>query len=446
MFLARLLSPEDYGLVGIALAVNAIGAIFLNLGLSSAIIQAEQSTQQQLSTIFWLNLSIGLVLFVIISLFAKSISGFYKTPKLENVLIITSLTIPFSTLGSIHNALLVKHMKFKAISIRSSIIALFSGVVGIIMAYNHYGVWALITQTWVNLILGNVILFVMVKFLPSFQFNLRSISDKLKFGKYMFLSGVLESVYSRIDVFLIGKVFSMQTLGLYTRAYSLDNISRHLSASSLLSVLFSKFAQIKNDLPLIQETFLKYYEIIAFLFCMIGGVLFILSPTLFTLLYGNNWLEASVYFQLLLLSSVAYPLSSLMLSAIEARGNSKYFFKVEVIKKIIFLPAYLVAWIWGIKVFLLAVFVSTIFGVIANMVFLYKEIGIEVSRLGLILIKYYITGQLFAIAIYFLMAYHQSHTMVVLSSFVFITGYLVFHALIKSKAWLLTKVHIPFFR
>ena len=194
----------------------------------------------------------------------------------------------------------------------------------------------------------------------------------------MFLSGLLDGIYTRIDIFLIAKVFSPASLGLYTRAQSLDGMIRNLSSGSLLNVLFPTFAKISDDREQLKQMYYQYFQLISFLFCLLAGFFYLSADKLFLLLFGSQWHLSAVYFKILVLAGFAYPLSSLSLSIIEARGNSKNFFKVEIIKKILFLPTYFIAYFYGIIPFLISFVLAMFIATFINVRFLKFELDIKV--------------------------------------------------------------------
>ena len=434
--LARLLSPADYGLVGISAAVNGIGGVFFNFGLSSAIIQSENADKKTLSTVFYLNQSIAIFLWILIATLSNTIENFYKINQLSNVLLVTSLVFVINGALMVPNAMLAKEMKFKSISIISLISNFLSGAIGITMALNQFGVWSLVVQQLCNssiILIGSILV---TKWIPSLMFSINAIKPMLRFGIFMFLSGLLDSIYTRIDIFLIGKLFSPATLGQYTRAQGLEAQVRILSANSLLGVLFPTFTKIKHEKEQLTQLYYKFFELVSFSFCLIGSIFFLSSNKLFLLLFGNQWGESSQYFQLLIIVGFAYPLSSLTLSIIEARGNSKNFLKVEIVKKIIFLPTYFVAFYFGIIYYLYAYIIACIIGTFANVFYLKFEIPITLKNTFFKLFKYFFSSAIIITLIY-LIKYYNNYSNSILNVFLevsfFVTFYLVYHFFTNSK-------------
>lgn len=434
--LARLLTPADYGLVGISAAVNGIAGIFFNFGLASAIIQADKLDKKILSTVFYFNQMIAVSLWLLIFVSADSIEHFYKIDQLSNVLFFTSLVFLINGALMVPNALLSKEMKFKTISLISLASNFLSGTIGIVLALNNFGVWSLVVQQLCNSFFILTGSYFVTRWYPIIFFNIKSIYPMLKFGVFMFLSGFLDSIFSRIDIFLIGKVFSPATLGLYTRAQGLEAQVRILSANSLIGVLFPAFTKIKHNTEELKKLYYRFFELVSFSFCLLGGIFFIGATQLFFLLFGPQWNISAHYFQLLIIVGFAYPLSSLTLSIIEARGNSKSFFRVEIIKKILFTPTYFVAYYYGIEAYLISYIIFCIIGTFVNVLFLTYEIPIKVFDTILQLGRYFISAVSIIVLIYFIqnqMKYVDSLYVVGIEIFVFIATYFVIHQSVKSK-------------
>lgn len=436
IILARLLSPADYGLVGISMAVNGLAGIFLNLGFVSAIIQAKELDNKSLSTAFFLNIGIACFLYGIIFFSAFWVSHYYQLPQLELILKVTALSFIINALNIIPSALMTRGMKFKQMAIISLISSVICGSVGIYLAIHHFGVWSIIYQQLLGGIIIMIGFYISTKWLPLFYFKLQSIKNMLQFGMYMFFSGFLESIYSRIDIFLIAKVFSPASLGLYTRAQGLDGMIRTLSSGSLLNVLFPTFAKIRDDKEQLKTMYYQYFQLISFLFCLLAGIFYIGAEQLFLILFGAQWHVSAVYFKILVIAGFAYPLSSLSLSIIEARGNSKSFFVVEIIKKVLFLPTYFIAYFYGIIPFLISFVIVMFVATFINVRFLKFELAISVWQTIKYLSAYFVPAFTVIVLFHLIQIYFnflESFRIVAFEIVAFIAIYLLINIKIKNK-------------
>lgn len=436
VILARLLTPADFGLVGISMAVNGIAGIFLNLGFVSAIIQAKELDNKSLSTVFFLNMGIAIFIYGSIFFSAPFVSHFYKLPEIDLILKVTAFSFVINALNIIPSALMTREMKFKEMAIVSLLSSLISGSIGIYLAMNNYGVWSIIYQQLLSGIIVLLGFYLFTRWLPILYFKIQTIKKMLKFGMFMFFSGLLDGVYNRIDIFLIAKMFSPTSLGLYTRAQGLDGMIRNLSSGSLLNVLFPTFTKISDDKEQLKQMYYQYFQLISFLFCLLAGIFYLGADKLFLILFGSQWHVSAIYFKILILAGFAYPLSSLSLSIIEARGNSKNFFKVEIIKKILFMPTYFIAYSYGIIPFLISYMVVSFIVTFVNVSFLKYELDISVIQTIKFLSIYFMPSLFIVFSINLFQIYNNinpSLYIVLLEIIAFIVFYFLINKLINSR-------------
>lgn len=438
IILARLLNPADFGMVGISMAVNGIAGIFVNLGFVSAIVQSKELDNKSLSTVFFLNLIIALLMYGLIFTCAYWIENYFLLTGLELIIKVSALSFIVNALNVVPSALLIRNMKFKQMAILSIVSSILSGSLGVYLALEKSGVWSIIYQ---QLIGGTMIMigtYIFTKWLPILYFRFYSIKNMMSFGIYMFLSGLLDGIYSRIDVFLIAKVFNPTSLGLYTRAQSFDNMIRTLSSGSLLNVLFPAFAKIRDDKEKLISVYYHYFRLLSFLFCLLAGIFYLSSEQLFLVLFGSKWHLSAIYFKILVIAGFSYPLSSLSLSIIEARGNSKSFFIVELIKKALFLPTYFIAFYWGIIPFLLSSVFVMYLSTFMNIRFLKYELDISIWQTIKYLSAYYIPT-LFSVLLVEMLNFPTSLQETVIEVFLkvglFIFIYIFINIKIKNKGF-----------
>ena len=445
VLLSMLLTPSEFGIVGIAMAVNAMGGIFLNLGFVNGIIQSKNIDNKMLSTAFYINLCMALIIYFSIFISSKWISIYYGLVDLDKILKISAIAFLFNAMSLISYAQLNREMKFKLIAFVDLISALISGIIGIYLALHNYGVWSIVIQQLVNSIILFFSFFFIKKWIPTLYFKFSSISSLFKFGKFIFLSNLLETVYSRFDILIIAKIFNVNTLGLYTRAQGLELTIRNLSSSSLLNVLFPAFSKIKENLVLLRESYYKYFEIICLLFFFIAGIFFIISEQLFVILFGLNWSQSSIYFKLMILAGFSYPLCNLGVSIIQSRGNSKSVLLYEIFKRIIQIPSYFIAFYYGLQAFLISFIFLGFVNTILNIAIVKKEIDISLIKTIKILLKYLAPSVLIAILIVnsFFNYFQFSNTIfkVTLEVLFYITCYLLFHFFTKSNPLLIIINH-----
>jgi teichuronic acid exporter len=379
VLLTRMLLPAEFGLMGMALVVINIAALFVDIGFSRALIQQKEVTQRQYSTIFFLNLLIALFLTISCYFAAEPLAVFFKQPLITPVFRVLSLTFLFNAINLVPSSILYRQMKFKVLTAISFTSAVISGFTGVLLAFNGYGVWSLVAQTLVNSFLVFVLSFIYVKWFPSLTFNLPSIKPLWNFGSRLFGASFLDMVFVRMDVFLIGKLFPPQMLGFYTRAQSMDTLVKNLSSQSIMSVLFPYIARNQDNRIMLAELFKKYLAYILLFSLALSGLLFVIAEPLFDLLFTSTWSFSAEIFQMLAVVGFAWPVSSLIVSIIEGVGNSKAFLKLEILKKLVFIPVYIFGFWFGIKGFLAFFIVGNLVAVCLNMFFVSKEINVKVA-------------------------------------------------------------------
>lgn len=400
IILTRLLTPQEYGIMGMSMAVIIFAHVFLDLGFNRAIIQQAEVSEIQLSTIFYINACIAGVLTLLCFFIASPLAQFYNQPLIKPVFRILSITFILNGLNLVPSALIYKRMQLKANSILNLIAAFISGVIGVIMAYSRYGIWSLVTQSIINTALILVLTFIYAKWVPIIKFSIHSITPLWEYGSRMFASGVVDIFFTRLDTFVIGKVFSASILGYYSRAQSMDNLVRQFTANTVMGVLFPFIAKYQYDKEYLKKIYLQYLHIIVFASIGISGVLFLIAKHLFIILFTQRWLYSAELFQLISITSYSWPVSSLMCNIIAGVGNSKAFFRLEMLKKAILIPVYIFGFLMGIKGFIYFLIVAAFLAVILNAYYVYLEIDVKMILQIKILLKYYIIGIISCTAYY----------------------------------------------
>jgi teichuronic acid exporter len=436
--LTRLLSVEEFGIMAIVMVVITMAAVFMDLGFNRAIIQQQQISVLQLSTIFYINLGVSFLLMLICFLLAGPLAMFYKQPIIKPLFQVVSISFLLNGLNLVPSALLYKRLKLKANSIILLSASLVSGLIGIIMAYSGYGIWSLVAQSLSSSCIILLLSMAYVKFLPTLQFNFSAIQPLWQYGSRMFASGLLDRLYSRLDSFIIGKIYSAETLGYYYRAQSLEGFVRTFSAGSLMGSLFPYIAKHQNDKPYLKDFYLKYLHAITFSAVGLCGLLFLVAPDLFVLLFTERWLYAAGLFQLMMLAGIVWPLSSLMVNMISGTGNAKDFLLLEVYKKITLFPVYVFGFIFGLKGFILFYVLASFVCLIFNMIFINKDFQVSVFIQVKLIVKYLFTGIIVCTLVWFLLSFIPTNAhlfRIFICSTVFLTLYFFSTFLFKLKGF-----------
>lgn len=331
--LARILTPADYGVTGLIIVFINVANVFVQSGLGSALIQKKNATEDDFSSVFYLNILISLVMMGILFITAPVISSFYQMEILIPVLRVQSLMLLFNAFNVVQNAVLQKNMQFKKLFYASLAAITLSGIFGILFAYLGAGVWALVFQQLINALITSVILWIIVKWRPKCVFKLGNIRQLFKFGSRLLCSGVIDTLYNNIYPLIIGKVYSQAELGYYNRGYQIPNVLVSNLNGSIQGVLFPAFAEYQDNRPRLKQLVRRSIVTSSFLvFPMMAGLAACSEP-LTIILLTEKWLPSVPFMQLSCIIYALWPIHTANLQAINAVGRSDIFLKIEIIKK-----------------------------------------------------------------------------------------------------------------
>ena len=377
IFLARLLMPAEFGLVAMALVFISISQIFADFGLASALIQNSNNTSLTYSSVFYLNIVVGIILFLLFWFLAPGIGDFYANEKIATLVRYLSLNFIFSSFNQVQQTILRKNIEFRKISLRATLAQTLSGIIAIMMAYNGWGVYALVAQNLLGSVFGTLLLWQVAEWKPRLEFSWHEVRKLSGFSVYVFLSYVTGKLTSQLDTLIVGKAFSPATLGLYSRATSLNSLVTTFSSGSISKISFSLLSHIKDDKERFIRAYLKLLELVAFAsFCLSGALIFA-GADIINILFGDNWTPSIFIFQILVLKSFTYPISLLIVSVFWAGGKSKESFWYGIVGKIIAIIPLLVAVGWGFNPFLYAVVMAAILNWILTNWFVSISFGIS---------------------------------------------------------------------
>lgn len=333
--LAHLLSPDDFGLIAMLLVFTSLGAVLMDAGFGTALIQRQETSEDDETTVFIFNVCAGLLGGGILWISAHGIAAFYHQRELEQLTCAIAWVLPLSALGAVPDALLTQKLEFRARAKAQIISSVVSGLVAVIAAFKGFGVWSLVIQALIASGLRTACLWVFSRWRPSGHFNTRSFKQLFGFGGFMLLSGLLNTVSVRLQSLLIGKFFDSGTLGYYSLAQNTTSAPTSLIGALLSRVGLPVFSKLADDKQRLREALRTSLGVSMFVFvpCMVG--LAIVARPLINSVYGMRWESASPIVSLLALGGALWPLHVLNLAALSAQGHSNRFFYLEVLKNII---------------------------------------------------------------------------------------------------------------
>ncbi|HEY0906174.1 MAG TPA: lipopolysaccharide biosynthesis protein [Methylophilus sp.] len=349
--LARLLTPEDFGAVALLAVIAGLAGIFVDGGFSFALIQRQDATHDDESSVFWINILIACVLFGLLLSTAPLIARFLGMPTLELLMLPFAATIVVGAASSVHVALLTKKLAFRTLGIVNALAAGFAGLLAIAMAALGYGIWALAAQAIATSVVTTVALWGLHAWRPHAVIKWDSIRRLFAFGSFMFLSTLLDKVTYGLQSTLIGKLYGPRDLGLYSRAESMLNFPLSMVAGLVNRVAFPLFASIADDRDRMLRGVRKAVRIAMFVNAPMMLGLAATSDLTIHVLLGNQWNGAAPILAVMCLTGLIWPLHIITLSVLSGLGRSDLCFRIEVFKKAITIPLLLVASQFGVMWF-----------------------------------------------------------------------------------------------
>jgi O-antigen/teichoic acid export membrane protein len=347
--LARLLTPVDFGLVAMVTAVTAIAAGFADLGLTEATIQRKEISHSQVSTLFWINVALGLLLTLFTAAMAPVLAWFYREPRLLGITLVVSLTFLIGGLRGQHSALLKRQMRFSSLAFRdvtSSVIAI---PVAIIMAGRGAGYWALVALPLISNLAQMVFSWVMVQWRPGLPQRDTEVRSLVSFGGNVATSYVIFNWICSADNVLIGWYWGAGPLGLYSRAYNLLMLPLNQINGPAANVAIPAFSRIQGDPDLFARYYLRIVNLILWIIAPLFGFLFVAASPIIVLILGDKWREAAPVFQILAISAFGQVLLQSTLWVFVSRGQSGRLLKLLLIISPIIVGSFVIGLPFGIK-------------------------------------------------------------------------------------------------
>lgn len=373
--LARMLSPQEFGLIGMLAVFIAISQAFIDSGFSTALIRKKECISLDYSTVFFFNLLFSVILYLTLYFGASLISNFFNEPQLTILLRILGIGLIINAFSIVQGTILTKQINFKLQTRISVISAIVSGIVGVAMAYNGYGIWSLVTKTLVSYLITTVLLWLWNGWRPTFIFSLESFKELFSFGSKIFISVLIDTIYRNIYYIIIGKYFSASQLGYYTRADQFSALPSQNITTVIHNVTFPVLASIQNDMPRLKSSYRKLIKSTMLITFMLMLGMSAVSESLIISLIGEKWEPSVIYLQLVCFVGMFYPLHALNLNMLQVQGRSDLFLRLEVIKKIIAVPTILLGIFLGVKVLIISMIGLSIISYYLNSYWSGKIIG-----------------------------------------------------------------------
>jgi len=376
IILARLLTPHDYKLIGVLMIFIALSSVMIDGGFGQALIRKQDATPTDFSTIFYLNLSISVLLYIILFFSAPLIANFFSEPELVKISRVLFLTILFYAIYFVQYVVLNKKLDFRTLALINISSVVISGALGIVLAFNGYGVWALVWQQIVSQLIRAILFPILVHWRPIRHFSFQVIKDFWNFSIHMLGSTSLNVIFNHIYTILLGRFYPLQ-VGYYVQANKLNETVNAASQQILLSGTYPLLVQIQDDTERLTRIFRKLTKSVSLLVFPLTIVLIAIAKPFILVLIHEQWLSSVILFQLLLAASIFGPLYSLNISMLNARGESKKTLRIEFIKKTLILISLVLCFQYGINSMLIGLIIATYLSYFISIVYIRKVLALK---------------------------------------------------------------------
>ena len=345
--LARMLTPDDYGCIGMLAIFITVSNTFVDGGFGSALIQKKEPTQKDYSTIFWWNIFISSLLYGVLYLSAPAIAEFYHIPLLSSVLRVQGIILIIHSLNIIQTNQLRKQLRFKRLANVTVIAHIIAALTAIILAWQGWGVWALVAQQIIGSSMISLILWYINKWMPDFCFSKESFKQLFGFGSFILISNLINTFCNNVQGLLIGRFFTPAAMGYYTQARKLEEIASLSFSSVVDQVSYPVLSKFQSDNVAMKNVLRKLVTSLAYVTFPMMLILILIAEPLITLIYGDKWLDCVPYFQILCIAGIAICLQGIHYYAVASKGKSKDLFVWTIIKRALGLFVLIVGMYFG---------------------------------------------------------------------------------------------------
>jgi teichuronic acid exporter len=400
IILARLLFPEQFGLIGMLMIFIAVSQTFLDSGFGAALIQKREVTPIDTSSVFYFNILVGLLAAGLLCLAAPWIAAFYNQPILTPLTRALSLTIVINSFGMVQNTILTKQINFKGLTKISLTASILSGIIGVSLAAMGFGVWSLVVQQISSTFFRTIFLWFLYDWRPALIFKLKSLREMFGFGSRLMASGLLDQIFRNLYLLVIGKLFSATDLGFFTRAQTFGELPSQTLSGMVGRVTFPVFSTIQDDPARLKRGLKKALTTLVLVnFPMMIGIAAV-ARSLVLVLLTEKWAESIPYLQLLCLVGLMFPLHVINLNLLQALGRSGLFLRLEIIKKVMTVINIALTWRWGISAMIYGMMATSIISYYLNSYYTGVLIGYTIREQLRDLFPYLITAVLMGIALF----------------------------------------------
>ena len=380
IIMARLLTPKDYGLIGMLAIFLAVAQSLIDSGFSQALIRKQDRTDVDNSTVFYFNIVVSSALYLILFIAAPFVADFYNQPELTSVMRVVCLGVILNSLAVVQRALLTVRIDFKTQAKASLSAAVISGCIGIVLAYCGFGVWSLVVQQLLNLSVNTLLLWIFSKWRPIAVFSWKSFHELFAFGSKMLASGLLDTLYRNIYPIVIGKLFSASSLGHYTRAQHFSEFPSSNVTGIIQRVTYPILCGIQDETERLEAVYRKFLKLSAFIiFPLMIGMSAVARPFI-DIVLGTQWGFCGQLLQIICFAMMWYPIHAINLNLLQVKGRSDLFLRLEIIKKILGITVLCITAPFGLVVMCYGQIFNSIVALVINTYYTGKLINVGFIR------------------------------------------------------------------
>ena len=352
LVLARMLSPDVYGTIALITVFITIVQVFVDSGLGNALIQKKDADQKDFSTVFFCNIFFCLILYGVMFVLAPFIAAFYQDTNLIPLIRVLSITIIISGVKNVQQAYVSRNLLFKKFFFSTLSGTIVAAVVGIYMALEGYGVWALVAQQLTNVTIDTIVLWITVKWRPSLSFSFKRLKDLFAYGSKLLFSALLDTVYKNINQLIIGKLYSSADLAYFNKGKQFPDVLIGNINSSIDSVILPVMSKAQDDVENIKNMLRRSIKISIYVMAPLMIGMTVVAPAFVELALTETWMPCVPFIRVFCITGMFYPIHTANLNALKAMGRSDIFLKLEIQKKIVDMITLLCVMWFGVEAIL----------------------------------------------------------------------------------------------
>ena len=402
VILARLLDASDYGVLGIISVFIAISQTLIDAGFSNALIQKKECSDEDFSTVFWVNTAIGILIFVVLFFAAPFVAQFFDNTVLTDVLRVMGLSLVFQSLYTVNKVKLTKELKFKQLAYIFFFISIISGTISIGLAYTGWGVWALVSQTVLSIVLSGIVIVYLSKWLPKLIFSKISFQRLFNFGSKLLVSNLLYTFFNNLYNLVIGKCFQPATLGYFTRADGYAKLVPNNISGILQNIMLPVLARQQDDEEGLVRIYIKFIKLTSFFIFPLTLLLVALAKPIILLMLTAKWENSVPILQILCIASLFDHILSINNNYLMVKGKSDYILRLSASSKVFLIIALVASFHFGIIAVAWSKVAYSIVTFLISVYYFKKTLSIGLYKLFHIIKPIFSTSSAILIYAYFL--------------------------------------------